>query len=149
MHIKINGSEINYLIHGQNIHIEYEVPNAWFLIFTYRKGASGYRKIVLRGKKGIFSTQANCYDSKIKIWKFKWTTNLIKVISLNVNFINTCEQIIKTHYSGYKKTAPPSTRILNLNIKNAFIPKFSYGNIKSIDLICIKDYDDLILMQES
>lgn len=131
-----NGSQsLNYLIHGQELHLTFHFPGAWFVtiyynhvpngpIFKKRPGLFWQRYHWFR-KQGLFKSQINGFYPVLRITSWSPFPKRIE-IPLTVNYVNVSNalpRVILNSYTPIPKVNLASIRVpMNVSDFSSDIP---------------------------
>jgi hypothetical protein len=101
--ILLNGSDsVNYLIHGQDLNLNFSFPKAWFVLIRfnsvpktakYRQGSFWwFQRWHYFRRNGEFQSKVNIFHPRLTLFVFGWGIKKIK-IQLNVEKINLKQRI--------------------------------------------------------
>jgi hypothetical protein len=144
---KLNGESVGYLLHGQAINIDFDLPEAWFVIVHHKKShflfntiRTGFSAINFFKHKGQFKGISNAYHPKITFYGFG-LNGIHKInIHLQVNFLNAIPHFVNTQNTTVQtiksRISIPKT---NLNLPH-YMPNITGAEmtIKNIQNLQIK-----------
>ncbi len=134
---KLNGVNVGYLLHGQTITIDFEIPGVWFVIIHTKKTKllfnsinTAYNTIKLKRNKSSFQCNTNAYAPNITFVGIGINGIYSKTLFLKINFLNTIPHFIITRNS----TTKPIKREINipktkLNLPH-YMPKINSTEMK-------------------
>ncbi len=121
---KLNGENVGYLLHGQAISIDFEIPDVCFVLIHTKKTKMLFNSIktavntlTFKKNKSSFQCNTNAYAPKITFIGIGLNGIYSKTINLQVNFLNTIPHFVRTKNSSVntiKKALHISKSKLNL-----------------------------------
>ena len=103
---KLNGENVGYLLHGQAISIDFEIPDVWFVLIHTQKTKmlfnsikTAFNTLTFKRNKSSFQCNTNAYAPKITFIGIGLNGIYSKTINLQVNFLNTIPHFVKTQNS--------------------------------------------------
>jgi len=149
--IELNGSaSVNYLIHGQDLNLSFNFPDAWFVCIRYnpvpatekfRKGSFWwFQQLHWFKRTGTFQSKVNVFYPQLSVFVFVWGLKKI-TIPLKVDTVRLKNElpviqlpkierefprVPKIQIAGYQKIAYPTLK--------QFVPIKNTSSIPSIHL---------------
>jgi hypothetical protein len=132
-----DSKSVNSFYHGQDLHLTYDFPKAWFVIINYNAVPAGqlfrtrafwfWKRYHWCRKKGDFHSQINGHYPTIRITVFSPFPKKI-IIPLKVNYLKTAVELPKLSLDSICFT-------LNLKSIRLFQPKRIYNpSIKHVSM---------------
>jgi hypothetical protein len=131
--ILLNDSEsVNYLIHGQDLCLNFSFPKSFFVIVTYncvpkttkfKKGSFWwFQRINLFKKTGQFNSKINVFNPILAIYTIGWGIRKIR-IPLKIDKVNI--QVSLPNVIDFKNTTQlGKVKLKSIGFKNVNIPIF-------------------------
>lgn len=121
---KLNGANVGYLLHGQAISIDFEIPGVWFVLIHTKKTKllfnsikTAFNTLTFKRNKSSFQCNTNAYAPNITFVGIGMNGIYSKTLFLKINFLNTIPHFVRTQNSSVntiKKALHISKTKLNL-----------------------------------
>ncbi len=134
---KLNGVNVGYLLHGQSITIDFEIPGVWFVLIhtkktklLFNKIKTAFNTITFKRNKSSFQCNTNAYAPNITFVGIGINGLYLKTLFLKINFLNTIPHFVITQNINLK----PIKREINipktkLNLPH-YMPKINSAEMK-------------------
>lgn len=144
--LKLNGSDsVNYLIHGQDLTLEFDFPEAFFVLIKYnpvpatekfRKGSFWwFQRLHWFKRKGLFQSKVNVYYSQLTLFIFGWGIKKISV-PLKVEHVHLKNKLPSIQLPLLKKELPRIPRVQMAGYQKVEYPRFKeFAPLKKILVI--------------
>lgn len=122
--VLLNGSQsVNYLIHGQELLLEFNFPRAWFVTIYYNQVPNGplfkkrpplfWQRFHWFGKQGMFKSQINGFYPVLRITRWSPFPKRVE-IPLKVNHVNLSNVLPKVNLNSY--TSTPKVNLASIRV---------------------------------
>ena len=144
--LKLNGSDsVNYLIHGQDLTLEFDFPEAFFVLIKYnpvpatekfRKGSFWwFQRMHWFKQKGLFQSKVNVFHPQLTLFIFSWGIKKISV-PLKVEHIHLKNKLPAIQLPILKKELPRIPRVQMAGYQKVEYPRFKeFAPLKKILVI--------------
>lgn len=103
---KLNGENVGYLLHGQAISIDFEIPGVWFVLIHTKKTKllfnsikTAFNTLTFKRNKSSFQCNTNAYAPNITFVGIGINGIYSKTLFLKINFLNTIPHFVRTQNS--------------------------------------------------
>ncbi len=135
--IKLNESDsVNYLIHGQDLTLDFQFSSAFFVCIHYnpvphtskfRKGSFWwFQRLHWFRRNGVFQSKVNVYYPQLTMYVIKWGVKKIS-IPLMVDRVHIKKNLPTVHLPALNKKLPS-------------MPTLRVAGFKSINRLSIKEF---------
>ena len=144
--LKLNGSDsVNYLIHGQDLTLEFDFPEAFFVLIKYNpvpatekflKGSFWwFQRLHLFKRKGLFQSKVNVFHPQLTLFIFSWGIKKISV-PLKVEHVHLKNKLPAIQLPMLKKELPRIPRVQMAGYHKVEYPRFKeLTQLKNIQVI--------------
>ena len=144
--LKVNGSDsVNYLIHGQDLTLEFEFPEAFFVLIKYnpvpatekfRKGSFWwFQRLHWFKRKGLFQSKVNVFHPQLTLFIFGWGIKKISV-PLKVEHVHLKNKLPAIQLPMLKKELPRIPLVQMAGYQKVEYPRFKeFTQLKNIQVI--------------
>ncbi len=149
--IELNGSaSVNYLIHGQDLSLTFNFPNAWFVCIHYnpvptsakfRKGSFWwFQRLHWFKRTGVFESKVNFFYPHLSLYIVGWGIKKIN-IPMSINNVHVKNDLPSFHLPKILKKTPHMTTVPLTSCQTISIPNFR----KFERLQLFKKHNEIIL----
>ena len=144
--LKLNGSDsVNYLIHGQDLTLEFDFPEAFFVLIKYnpvpdstkfRKGSFWwFQRLHWFKRKGLFQSKVNVFHPQLTLFIFGWGIKKISV-PLKVEHVHLKNKLPAIQLPMLKKELPRIPRVRIAGYHKVEYPRFKeFAPLKNTQVV--------------